>query len=324
MSCPRILSCLTATAAVFALLTVCLIPTAAADSPGTNFPFPQPLQHPADLLELPQVGDDIDAYLKYPVPRPPGEIKELAVTEDEVCALTHGGLLYCWEFGVDDELLLFTGMLAAITAGTHHFCGLDSASRAVCWDDRAASEGAPNPPLSDIAAGDAHSCAVDTTGEVTCWGRQLDADHRNPPDGPFQHIEAGGPNTCATAAWDYAKCWGPNLPDAPFDHPVHKLSVSSNVVCAIDGANRPHCQFADDVRQFDPPAPIAIDVAAGADFACTLDTTSSIACDGTAAPDLPETPPLSTIIDASDTTLCAVTATGGVRCWDQTGEILGY
>lgn len=307
-----------------ALAVVVLLPTAAADSPGGDFPTPQPLQDPQALLQLPQVGDDVDQYLRFPIPQPPGQVKQLAVTDTRVCALTHGGLMYCWQFGVEDELEAFTGMLAAVTAGTRHFCALDSTSRAVCWDDPAATE-VPDPPLADIAAGHAHSCAVTTTGQAVCWGRNLDADHRNPPGGPFQHIDAGGDNTCATSAWEGAKCWGGgDLPAEPFDHPVAKLAVSSNIVCGIDGANRPHCAFAPSTSAFEPPATMAMDIAAGRDFACTLDTTGSLVCEGDRAPDLPDGPVIATVIEAGEDALCAVTPARGIQCWDETGQILGY
>lgn len=317
----RIGSMMVAAATVAVLTSVLFISLAWAERPS---PAPQPVDNPHSLLQLPEAGDDVGEYLRLPVPRPPGTLKELAVTDDQVCALTHDGLLYCWQFGTDDASSTFTGLLVAVTAGSEHFCGIDSSSRAVCWGDPIAARQIPDPPLADIAAGNTHSCAVDTTGIPVCWGRNLDAGHRNPPEGPFRHIDAGGDVTCASGPRDATKCWGrTTLPNEPFDRPIRQLSVSSNAVCGIDGTNRPLCEFAAEATPIHPPAAIATDIAAGSHFVCTLDTTGRLACDGPNAPALPETPPVAETIAAAEHTVCAITAWQGIRCWDDTGEVLG-
>lgn len=295
------------------------LPTANAET-GGEFPTPQPLEDPEQLLELPEVGDDIGAYLHFPRPRPPGDVKRLAVADNRLCALLHGGLLLCWSFD-DDEVTWPRGLLVDIAAGGEDVCGLDSTARPVCLDDE--NWDLPDTPMVDIAVGDGYGCGVDTTGTPICWGR-LDGEHRNPPSGPFQEIDAGGNHTCATGSFGPARCWGRDaFSSRPFGDPIQRLSVSSDAVCGIDGASRPRCQFSPAATPADPPATSAIDIAAGRGFVCTIDTTGTIACDGRDAPRLPERPPISTMIEAGEQTLCAVSSTGALNCWNRSGQVLG-
>lgn len=300
-----------------------LVAPAGAATP--DFPTPQPLEEPRQLQQLPQVDDDVDEYLRFPQPHPPGRITELAVADRQVCALTHDGLVFCWTFDAEPQVRMLTVPLVAITAGEDHFCGIDTTATAICWGDDAAAAGIPRVPLSDIAAGHHHSCAVDTAGATYCWGHPLDPAHRSPPEGPYRQIEAGGPNSCATGPWEISRCWGETtFPTEPFEHPVRQLTVSSSAVCGIDGANRPLCETDATAPAVDPPVEIAADIAAGQRFVCALDPTGMIACDGPAAPRFSEQPPISSRIEASERVLCAVTAFESVQCWDEQGEIFDY
>lgn len=298
---------------LFGLCTAWSSTAAAAD--------PQPLQDPDQLQELPEVGDDVDPYLKFPAPRPPGEVIQLAVGNDRVCALLTNGLTLCWSYRAADVLMLSRPM-ASIAAGRDLFCGLDTTSRVHCWGPAATAFDPPTDPMIAVDAGDGYACGLDAAGEPMCWGR-LDAAHRNLPRGPFQALAADGSRTCASGVWDAARCWGrPTKPAEPFDEQVRQLDVGSDAVCALDVSNRPICEFAPAARAFEPPSPAAVDLAVGDRFVCTLEHSGSIECAGPQSPRLPPSPPISRKLDASGDILCAVTAWESIQCWDSTGEIL--
>ncbi len=298
-----------------------------AESPDQKAQNPTPpRQHlpddPADLVRLPNVNDGIAAYLHLPPPQPPGQVKDIAISNEQVCVLIHAGLVFCWRFDGGEAIGPPNIPLATITAGARHFCGLDSTARPVCWGaDDMGQLAAPNELLLQIAAGDTHTCGLDYAGEPICWGR-ADADHDRPPSGPFQDISAGPRHSCAIGPWESSRCWGQNAVDStPFDEPVGHLEVSSDLVCALDMTNRPICSFGR-VGEFELPSPLAADLAVGRSFVCTLEASGRLDCAGPGAPDLPNTPPISRAIDASDDVLCAITAWETLMCWDETGEVL--
>lgn len=306
-----------ATFALALTLAVGLATTTAAqdDQP----PEPAPPEDPDQLLVLPDVADDIDAYLHLPPPRPAGGIRQLAASDRQACVLLQNGLVECWP--IDETFDTFVAppneLFAAIAVGRDHACGLDPTSRPICWgDNRYGQLDAPNEILLDIAAGDHHSCGIDVTGEIHCWG-QLDAAHRNPPSGPFDKISAGADRTCVAGPWEPSRCFGGHTaPDEPFDEYVHLLETSSNVVCALDLSNRPICRLDPMPRPFEPPSPLAADIAVGSGFMCTLEPSGALRCAGPDAPALPPSPPISQIIDAGEQTLCAVTVLNELKCWD--------
>lgn len=292
-------------------------------APADDFPRPQLPDDPRDLAQLPDIGANIDQFLHLPPLTPPGKVKEIAISGDQVCALIHAGFVFCWPLGDDDQILeIPRELFATITAGERHFCGLDATARPICWGaDDVGQLDAPDELFAQIAAAATHTCGLDHAGEPICWGR-TDADHRDPPSGPFQDIAAGPSHTCAAGAWERSRCWGDNATvDRPFDEPVHNLEVSSDLVCATDTAHRPMCEFGH-TAPFELPSPIAVDLAVGHSFACTLDGSGRLECAGPNAPALPPTPPILRAIDANEHTLCAITAWETLMCWDDTGLIV--
>lgn len=309
-----------------AAIILALIPwsSALAESPmDEEFPWPR-IPDPGELNELPEIGDPVENYLHLPPPRPPGEVREIAISQTQVCALIQAGFVFCWPLQEDTVVMEPPRELfVTITAGDHHFCGLDTTSRPICWGDNAANQlEAPREVLLSISAGSTHTCALDAAGQPICWGR-LDVDHQRPPSEPFHHIDAGLNHTCATGPWEPSLCWGTNAwIDKPFREAISQLSVSSDTVCALDATNRPICETSG--APLDPPSPLAVDLAVGRSFVCTLDPNGDLQCDGPNAPDLPPSPPISIGIEASEEILCAVTAWEGLHCWDDSGIILGH
>lgn len=117
------------------------------------------------------------------------------------CALTSGGAVKCWGYGVDGQLgdgnstnsstpVTVSGLTSgviAISAGSNHTCAVLSVSGATsvkCWGvngDGQLGDGSNNNSatpvtvsglsgIDTVSAGHAHSCALTTGGAVKCWG----------------------------------------------------------------------------------------------------------------------------------------------------------
>jgi hypothetical protein len=123
-----------------------------------------------------------------------------ALGQYHTCALTEGGVAYCWGKGGDGQLgddtqpILRihpadvhqgTTRFVRITAGWNHTCALTAAGQAWCWGANtygtlgdnsrqrrltpvAVHQGAA--AFVDIEAGANHTCARTAEGQVYCWG----------------------------------------------------------------------------------------------------------------------------------------------------------
>ncbi len=292
---------------------------AAAQTPP---PAPEPVDDPEILLQLPEVGDEIEAYLHLPTIEPPSRIRTLATSNQGFCVLYYGGVSRCFDLNGQRQNSP-TVPLLSLSAGDAHYCGLDQRSHVVCWGQSPGATAAPeDEAMLAVAAGANHSCAIDSSGKPRCWG---DAD-RQPSStlrGPFAFIEAAGDRSCAFGARETSRCWEDSTSSTkPFDQPVGKLAMSSDVTCAIDHHNRPVCLFHDAApRRPRMPTTRASDIAAGRDFACTLDPQGVIECVGSGAPQFDDQVQSAQMIDAGEELLCAATATSAIRCWNDAGPI---
>lgn len=144
------------------------------------------------------------------VPSGSGPINYVAISAGtkHSCALSVGGVAYCWGFNGDGQLGI--GEVAAgsgpvfaspqptastggvtfgkLFGGAFHTCGLSLSGVAQCWgvnvDGRLGSGDfatvtAPTPVIgtrafSSISAGQGHSCGLDLSGIALCWGRNVD------------------------------------------------------------------------------------------------------------------------------------------------------
>jgi alpha-tubulin suppressor-like RCC1 family protein len=177
------------------------------------------------------------------------------------CGLTGAGDVYCWGRNDIGQLgastsetcggmscsttpVLVSGgyTFAAVSAGSHHTCGVASGGDVYCWGYNSLGQlgtatvemcsGFPcsSAPIAvatalqfnSVSAGDQHTCAVDGVGAAHCWGSnvvgQLGSGSTTSSTVPipvsgglsFSAVSAGGSHTCGLAVGGVLYCWGQN------------------------------------------------------------------------------------------------------------------
>ena len=276
-------------------------------------------------------GSTLAKSIPTPVTGLGNPVTALAINATHSCAIITGGRVQCW--GANEHGQLGNGIsgnkktptpvqgvgsgITAISAGGYHSCALTSQGEVKCWgynsnaqlgDGTSVNQQTPvnvsglDNDVIAISAGESHTCVLRTGGGVRCWGGA-------PPAAPVDvaglnsgvtAISAGQYHTCALTANGEVKCWG------------HTNGLPS-VPVAIAGLNG-------DVKA----------ISAGSSHTCALTTSDGVQCwgdndygqlgDGTASP---RTGPVAVsgldrgviAISAGQNRTCAVTTSGGVKCW---------
>ncbi|MBU1240866.1 hypothetical protein KJ865_14225, partial [Myxococcota bacterium] len=171
---------------------------------------------------------------------------------DESCDGTNLGSATCYEGGFfRGESVLCDGTCqfdpqspdcvsaVTISAGSDHYCVVDSLQKAWCWGNGAygklgtgttVSKTVPAAVNTDtlftmISAGYSHTCAIDTVGNGWCWGENIygqlgigdsTADGVTPMDmspmagATFRELQVGSQMSCGIDTQSRVWCWGDN------------------------------------------------------------------------------------------------------------------
>lgn len=274
---------------------------------------------------------------------------------DHACAVTDSGGVQCWGSNLAGQIGDGTGLpfvrqrptpvdvsgltsgVDAIAAGYQFTCALISGGGVQCWgangygqlgDSTTTPHNTPTDVsgltsgVDAIATGDFHACALTSSGGVKCWGNNTygqlgdgsTTDSSTPVDvsgltSGVIAIAAGGYHTCALTSGNGVKCWGNNMYGQLGDGSTTDSSTPVNVSGLTSGV---------------------ASISAGGLHTCVVTNSSAAKCwgdntygqlgDGS-------TTQSSTAVSVSGLTsgaafisaggyhTCAVTTTGGAKCW---------
>jgi alpha-tubulin suppressor-like RCC1 family protein len=262
----------------------------------------------------------------------------LSAGGNHTCSIRNGEVL-CWgqnsagQLGdgtFDDKkvptiVTVSGGKAVSVSAGFQHTCDLTDAGQVFCWGDNWAGQlgGKDNATgkLEAVSAGGSHTCVLTAAGGVRCWGGNklgglgngTNVDSQVPVDvdgltAGVQSFSAGMDYSCAVMA-NRAKCWGANdtgqLGDGSYNsanQPVTVTGLGNNIAAVTTGYFHT-CTLTSE-----------------GDVWCWGENTAGELGDGTNAG---SPSPVKTIgleggvlaIVAGGSHTCALTKTGGVKCW---------
>ena len=290
----------------------------------------------------------------------PPEITRLSAGGHHACFVTDAGAAKCWGYNASGQLgdgtttdrsrpVQVVGLesgVAAISASLGHTCALMTAGGVKCWglnDSGQISDGTTTDRLTptdvegltsgvvSVSTGSYYTCALTTGGGAKCWGANWNgqlgdgsASNRSTPvnvTGLTSGVAAisgthgSGAHTCALTEAGQARCWGRNWEG--------QLG---------DGSTYAYTPTAVDVTGLPGPA-LAISLGMWQTCALTLDT--GVSCwggnfngqlgDGTVVERHTPTAVSGLSngvaeISAGHMSTCAVTVSGGAKCWGANGS----
>jgi alpha-tubulin suppressor-like RCC1 family protein len=280
-------------------------------------------------------------------------VTAIAAGDSHTCALLTGGAVKCWGSGGDGQLgnggtsgsavptdvVGLPGGMAQISSGDMHSCARLIGGGVNCWgfngdgqlgDGTRANRSVPVAVVGlgsgelEIAVGGYTSCALMNTGEIKCWGDNgfgqlgsavpsgftISRDVLGLADGVLA-MDAGQSHTCAVDSSGKARCWGGNsygqLGDGTLeDHglpaavlgglgTVQSISAGFDHTCAVTGLGGVKCWGRNssgsvgDNSNIMRPLPADVvglssgvrTVSAGAWHTCALTDTGGVKCWGT-------------------------------------------
>jgi alpha-tubulin suppressor-like RCC1 family protein len=288
-------------------------------------------------------GSNTDSNVPVDVSGLTSGVLAITVGESYTCALTSTGGVKCWgrnhwgqlgngsntdsHFPVDVSGL--TSGVLAITARDTHTCALTSTGGVKCWGWN--PDGISNIPVDvsgltsgvlAITAGGTHTCALTGTGGVKCWGRNYWGELGNGSNTTSQvpvdvsgltsgvlAITAGVNHTCALTSTGGVKCWGQNS----YGELGNGSNTTSHVPVDVSGLTSG-----------------VLAIKAGGYDTCALTSTGGVKCwgqnsygelgngsntDSHFPVDVSGLTSGVLAITAGGNHTCALTSTGGVKCW---------
>ncbi len=278
-------------------------------------------------------------------------VVEIALGMDHACVVTSGGELKCWGSNAYGQLgdgsmtdrstpvavVSLGSWMVIVAAGAYHTCALTSLGKAKCWGNDESGQLSVVPTtgrsvpadvisldsgVTAVDSGGAHTCALTSGGGVKCWGGNFAGElgdgttiNSSIPvdavslDSGVTAVTTGGVRTCALTSSDGVMCWGRNDLGQLGDGTLTDHSTPVDVVGLDSGT---------------------IAVVAGGDHTCALTSTGGVKCwgrngfgqlgNGTTT-DSPLPVDVAglisgvTAIAVGEIHSCALTTTGGVKCW---------
>ena len=279
-------------------------------------------------------------------------VTAISTAANHTCALTSSGGVKCWgsnDFGqvgngyisipsrIPVDVSGLTSGITAISASYTHTCALTSTGGVKCWgnnnngqlgDGSTTVRGTPvdvsglSSGITTISTGTFHTCALTSTGGVKCWGSnssgQLGNGTRgwspNPMDvsglsSGIMTISAGGSSICALTSNGGVKCWGRNSYGQLGDGSTTDRTTPVDVSGLTSGITA---------------------IAASGSHTCALTSNGGVKCWGynswsqlgdggtinrLTPVDVSGLTSGVTAIAAGSSHTCALTSTGGVKCW---------
>ena len=176
---------------------------------------------------------------------------QVSVGEAHTCAVTTGGLIYCWGWnsfgqlgdGTTEERLMpvrvhgGTLRFRRVTAGDWHTCAETLEGKAYCWGDGPGTLGGgytadehhtPTPVVGGhtfrlIESGSDHVCGITTSGQLYCWGANWSGQLGRPP--------CPGPDTSI--------CWTPVLVTGNLE--FRTVSAGDGHTCGMTISSGAYC-----------------------------------------------------------------------------------
>lgn len=274
----------------------------------------------------------------------------LAVGDSHTCAVLAGGAVKCWGWNLYGQLGDATALnrllpadvygLAAgvqsIAAGRSHTCALLDGGNVKCWGDNSTGQlgdgtastrykpvdvGGLDGAAQQLAAGSSHTCAALAGGSAQCWGWNTfgqvgDGSVSFRYDPVFVEgidsvaaLSGGYAHSCALRSDSSVSCWGWNIYGQDGDGTTDEHLAPVDATVAGSGVQA---------------------VAAGNDYTCVLAASGAVQCWGSnyfgqlgtgvggqhlEAQTVVGLASGAQAISAGTDHACAVTATGGVKCW---------
>jgi alpha-tubulin suppressor-like RCC1 family protein len=264
-----------------------------------------------------------DVLGRVPVPTGFSNLRQVAVGENDACAVDDDEGLWCWGQSAASRPPGDMGRPSAVSLGYFSACAIVG-ERVDCWGEWGFDESVPaglRAPWALAVAG-THICVIDLEG-VKCWGDNgsgqlaVPAGLKNP-----RAISAGFSHTCVLDD-EGVKCWGASEKEqtqvpAGLKNP-REISAGRAHSCALDDEG---IKCWGDIREYPLPQGLSrpTQLSSGLDHACVLDQgggRGEVRCWGKndrTQTELPRAPKNPRVITASFYSSCTLDDLG-LLCW---------